>query len=422
MRVYDSLEQTLKELNKNPKIYLCGPTVYDHIHIGNLAPVLIFDFLIRVLRHSNENYIYIHNITDIDDKIIAKAKELSLKEEEVSQEYTAHYLEILKALNIIPPTYMPKVSEHIGEIQNTVQELLNKGFAEVENGDVIMKIEKISNYGELSKQKLNMLKSNEDFCLWKKMEDGKRWDSAWGKGRPGWHTECFTFISKYANSEVDLHGGGIDLKFPHHENENAHARALNSKPLAKIWMHIGHLHTEDGKLSKSSNKKFLVKDLLKEYSANTLRYLFLTNKYSLPLLINKDKLQEFNKEFESYLIALNQARSLLFINNISLIESSEISPEFLEILNNDLNLPTALTWLQKIKKELLRDLKNRDFDGIKKNYSILLEHLLFLGFQIPDIHTKENLILLNEWKEAQNSKEYSKADEIREELKRKKLI
>ncbi|AEW44888.1 Cysteinyl-tRNA synthetase [Mycoplasma haemocanis str. Illinois] len=422
LKLYDSLEQKLKVLPKNPKIYLCGPTVYDYVHIGNVAPLIIFDFLIRYLEYKKENYLYIHNITDIDDKIINKAKELNLKEEEISNKFTDHYFWVMDELNVIKPTLMPKVSDHIEDIQRDISSLLEYEFAYFKDKDIVMDIGKIKNYGCLSKQNLNMLKSNENFCLWKYMESGKTWSSPWGNGRPGWHSECFSFINKYSKGGVDLHGGGIDLKFPHHENENAHSEALYSKSLSQIWMYIGHLQTQDGKISKSTNKRFLVKDLLKKHSANSLRYLFLTSKYSLPLLVDENRIEEVEKEFDSYLLAINQAKTYLYLNGGAINSKHDLDSEFLNIFENDLNLPEVLTWLQKLKKEILTGIKEKKVEVVSKGGSRIIRHLEFLGFKIENEHTIENVALIDEWRNSLINRDYSKADEIREILKRRRIL
>nr|WP_216082991.1 cysteine--tRNA ligase [Candidatus Mycoplasma haemohominis] len=429
LQLYDSLSKQLKriELDKDNlvKIYLCGPTVYDDIHIGNIAPVIIFDYLIRYLKEKQLNVLYVHNITDIDDKIVNKAQQLGVEESEIANIYAEKYFELLKKLNVIWPTHTPKVSEHIEDIQNTIEQLMNKGYAEInEAGDVVFKLDLIPTYGELSKQNLNELTNISDFCLWKKIQFGKTWDSKWGKGRPGWHTECFTFIDKLCCQKVHIHGGGIDLKFPHHENENAHCRALYNTPLADIWIHIGHLSTPDGKISKSQNKKFLLKDVVDSYSPNLLRLFFLKNSYSTPSLVSYEILDDLNEELNSFLVAINKAISAIYIadNKYDLDSSTEINSEFLSFLENNLNLPSVLTWLQQLKKTLLTSIKNKQISEIKTHLSELKTHLEWLGFQIPNEHTPENLELLTTWKTHIEKQEWKSADEIRDKLIKLKLI
>lgn len=344
---------------------------------------------------------------------------------ELASFYEQKYFDLLKKLNIIWPTHTPKVSEHIEDIQNTIERLINKGFAEInESGDVIFKLDLISTYGELSKQNLNELTNLSDFCLWKRMHSGKIWDSKWGKGRPGWHTECFTFIDKFCDQKADIHGGGIDLKFPHHENENAHCRALYNLPLADIWVHIGHLSTKEGKISKSQNKKFLLKDIVDSYSPNLLRLLFLKNSYSTPSLISEEIFKDLSEELNSFLLAINKAISVIYIENNQYETNlkTEISSEFLSFLENDLNLPGILTWLQQLKKSLLTDIKNQQISETKIKLAQLKTHLEWLGFQIPNKHTPQDLELLRKWKTHTEKQEWKEADEIRNELAKRQLI
>lgn len=349
---------------------------------------------------------------------------MRISEEELSSQYESKYIEILDELNIIKPTFLPRVSEHIQEIQEIILRLIESGYAQKNGEDIIFNIEAIEEYGELSKQKLNQLKSSSNFCLWKKTTIGKTWDSPWGKGRPGWHTECFAFINKYLGLPIDIHGGGVDLKFPHHENENAHCRALHNSPLANIWIHIGHLSTDQGKISKSSNKQFLVKDLIKDYSPNLIRLIFFINHYSNPSLITHHKLKELHEEWKEFQAAINKAVSHIYINTKQLPKKYRcgISYEILEQFENDINLPQVLTILQTYKKNLLTSIKQKNVEQIQKWHATLHSTLIWLGFRIDDVHSAEHLQKLDLWNKLVNDKCWEQADKLRWELSRENLI
>ena len=266
MKIYDSLSNKNIEVTEPITMYCCGPTVYNDVHVGNIRPIITFDVLNRYFLFFKKQVKFVHNITDIDDKIIKTAKQNNENELELSNRYYLRYVNILKLLNIDTNMIMPKVSENLNGLISYIQELINSKHAYVSNGDVYFDVKSIDNYGCVSHQKIDELisgvrienssnkKSNLDFALWKKTTEGINWDSPWSKGRPGWHSECSYFINKYFGKQVEIHGGGVDLKFPHHENENAQNLAISHLNIAKIWMHVGHININNKKMAKSEGK------------------------------------------------------------------------------------------------------------------------------------------------------------------------
>ncbi|MDE6894410.1 MAG: cysteine--tRNA ligase, partial [Malacoplasma sp.] len=315
MKLYDYISQQNVEVsstNKTVKMYVCGPTVYNHVHIGNLRPIITFDVLNRLLIELGYKVIFIHNITDIDDKIINKALQEQKTEFEIAEFYEKKYLEILDVLNIHKQNMLfPKVSTHIKDIENYIKKIMENNFAYFKNGDVYFNTLKSNQYGTISNKKiddlligeksqLNSNKNNsQDFVLWKKTDIGLNWETEFSQGRPGWHTECACLINKYLGVQTDIHGGGVDLKFPHHENENIQNIAVVGKPLARIWMHVGHLNINNEKMSKSLQNFILAKDLLKTESANTIRWFFYQTNFSNPLNFTTENLNNSKNELES---------------------------------------------------------------------------------------------------------------------------
>lgn len=404
-------------------IYLCGPTVYDDIHLGNLRSIIIFDFLIRYLRHKKIFYKFVLNITDIDDKIIKKAQETGLQEEEISEKYKNNFLMVLKNMNVILPTDLPQVTENIHWIISTIQSVIDKGFAYEKDGDVLFDITKVNNYYEISNQKPEFLNSScqeeQNFALWKKTHIGKTWDSPWGKGRPGWHVECFSFIQHIFNDTIHIHGGGVDLKFPHHENENALSHAIFNRSLADLWIHVGHVQMNNEKISKSSNRGFIVKDLLEQYSNNVLRYIFLKTHYSKPCEINQEILNSMAVEWECFEKTIHSVKSLLILDDIEFKERFvQLSPEFFGYIEDDLDLPNVLMWLEERRNDLWKSVNEQNIEKTSENLNILISHLLFLGFQFKKIYTNENKEKLHIWKKLKIEKKYKEADELRDELKK----
>ncbi|WP_412032275.1 cysteine--tRNA ligase [Malacoplasma muris] len=435
MKLFSSIEKknkAIKIMNNKLSIYVCGPTVYNHVHIGNIRPIVVFDVLLRLLRTFKVDVNFVHNITDIDDKIIKQAKLENKTELEIGNYYLEHYKSILEKLNISKGIYFPKVSEHIGGIVKYIEFLVKKGFAYKVDGDVYFSIDKIKDYGIISNKYINDLevgarieenkskKSPFDFVLWKETKSGLNWKTKFSYGRPGWHTECAYLINKYIGRSVDIHGGGVDLKFPHHENENAQNIALCNVPIAKNWVHVGHLTINDTKMSKSLNNCVYVKDLLEIYSGNAIRWFFYQTGYSNPINYADEYMEQAEEDISKIIDDINMFKSYLIINNE--LRPVMLSPSIFELLLNDLNIPNTITFINAEIKNAHIALRQKEYDTLNLKYNILYTLLNVLGINIENIHTDQNIDLLLKWDKLKSDRNFVQADVLRKELIRNKLI
>ena len=287
MKIYNTLTDKLEEFipieKGKVKMYVCGPTVYNYVHIGNMRPVITFDMVYNYFKYLGYDVLYASNFTDVNPKIIAAAKELGITERDVADKFIKAYLSDLESYNCSKIDYRPRVIEHMEDIYDFITKLIEKDMAYEKDGDVYFRVEKIKDYGILSNQDINELKSGIrvevdekkesplDFALWRKTTEGEQFKSPWGLGIPGWHTECVVMINSLFGEKIDIHGGGVDLKFPHHENEIAQSIALNNNTLANYWMHNGHINVDGEKMSKSLNNFILAKDFIKLHKANVIK-------------------------------------------------------------------------------------------------------------------------------------------------------
>lgn len=438
MKIYEHISKELVDVsldNKNVRMYVCGPTVYNHVHIGNIRPIITFDVLNRVLTEIGYDVKFIHNITDIDDKIIAKAAEENKNELDVSSFYEKQYLEILDKLNIKKANMIfPKVSEHIKDIENYVQKIIDNDFAYISNGDVYFRTSKVLNYGEISNKQIDELevgeksinnskKENEkDFVLWKETSKGLNWKTNFSVGRPGWHTECSCLIEKFFKDQCDIHGGGVDLKFPHHENENAQNIAVNNKNISRIWMHVGHLNVDNEKMSKSLGNFILAKDILNQFDSNEIRWFFYQTNYTNPINFTYDNLMNSKISLDNIIKNLNTFKSYLHIND-SFNDSLKFDISYIELLRNNFSLPNIVTFINEKIKESNNLLRQKSFTNLNINtfnISYLLSNIL--GIKINNLHTEENIKLLKEWDFLKNNRDFNNADLIRNKLLEKNLI
>ncbi len=436
MRLHDTLsglEQKL-DISEKIKIYLCGVTVYDESHIGHARTIIIFDVLRRYLETKGVNVVLIQNFTDVDDKIINRAKFENKSTEEISSKYIKNYFADFDALNVKRATNYPKATEHIKDIQDFIQKLIEKDLAYVSKNGVYFSVGKFPEYGKLSKKKIDELQSGVrvdideskknplDFALWKFSDLEPTWNSPWGKGRPGWHIECSAMSIKYLGENFDIHGGGRDLIFPHHENEIAQSESFTSKQFAKIWMHIGMVTINGEKMSKSLGNIKSIRYVLENWGPNVIRLFCLSGHYSKPIDYSEDLLKE-------NLIKWRQAETCyyeLIHADSSCIHNSEeilvqIKKEFNDALESDFNTHLALSAFFKLVKETNRmaaerTLSKSDSQKIMPEYEILLN---ILGLNIPKISLDEKqeidaMIIKRE--QLRKDKQFEDADKIRDKI------
>jgi len=340
-------------------LYLCGPTVYNYCHVGNFRPPVVFDVLVRVLRKQFSKVTYARNITDIDDKINQAAAEEGVDISVISERFTQAYHDDLAALGVVPPDVEPKVTEHIAEIHQVIQTLIDKEHAYVAEGNVLFSVSSFDEYGQLSKRDPEEMlagaridvapyKNNAgDFVLWKPSKDDQPgWDSPWGRGRPGWHIECTAMCAAQFGETIDIHGGGHDLVFPHHENERAQSTCAHGKQYVNYWVHNGLLNMGSEKMSKSLGNVLLLKDLRKKMPAEVIRYVLLSAHYRAPVDWNDDVLEQTKNSLDRLYGTLRKLSDVQVPDDVG----EQIPAEFIGALHDDLNTPKALAELFALSK------------------------------------------------------------------------
>ncbi len=448
MKVYNSLTGRKEEFipleEGKVKMYVCGPTVYNFFHIGNARPFVVFDTLRRYFIWRGYEVKYVQNFTDVDDKIINRAREEGITAPEVSEKYIKEYFEDAKALNVLPADVHPKVSEHIDDIIDFVQTLIDKGYAYEADGDVYYSPRKFEGYGKLSGQNIDDLESGAriaigevkhdplDFALWKaqKEPDEIAWKSPWGMGRPGWHIECYTMARKHLGPTIDIHGGGQDLKFPHHENEIAQSEACNGVPFAKYWMHNGYITIDGVKMSKSLNNFFTVRDIRKLYSGDVIRFFLLSGHYRSPINFS-DVLMEQAKQGLNRIVTCVETLEHLEKNgtdDFSDADKEELKgldkyrDMFIEAMDDDLNTADAISAIFEMVSDInvyVRNGASKIF--AKEGIAHIKELTDVLGVmqhtEDEDSADPEIQALVDERQAARKEKNWAKADEIRDKLK-----
>ena len=449
MKVYNTLTRKKEELVPiNPDeltIYVCGPTVYNYFHIGNARPFVVFDTLRRYLKFTGQNVKFVQNFTDVDDKIINKAKEEGVEAIEVSEKYIEEYYKDAAALNVIKADVHPKVTENMNEIIEFVESLIEKGFAYEVEGDVYYATREFKEYGKLSKQNIEDLESGArimieekkkdplDFALWKKRkrDDEVAWESPWGLGRPGWHIECSTMSKKYLGKTIDIHAGGQDLTFPHHENEVAQSEACNSCTFANYWMHNGYITIDDEKMSKSKGNFFTVRDILEKYKGEVIRYFLLSGHYRNPINFS----EELMGQAKNSLARMENAKqNLLHLvkngdNEITQEEKKVIATfekykeKFMAAMDDDLNTADAITAIFELITVINTATKNgasKEMAQISLDKITELANVLgLLEVENDDEMDGEIERLVEERQQARKAKDFARADEIRDILKAK---
>lgn len=424
LKIFNTLSKKIepfKPLSDIVKVYACGPTVYNYPHIGNARPAIIGDILIRILRNIFKKIIYVRNITDIDDKISDKAKEEKVSIEIISLKYTKVYQENMRALNVLPPDIEPTVTQNIHSIIKMISSLLEKKHAYGEENHILFHVPSFKDYGNLSKRKKEEMiegarvevapykKDPMDFILWKPSKKNQPgWDSPWGKGRPGWHIECSSMIEAYLGETIDIHLGGNDLIFPHHENEIAQSTcAHNGKPLSTYWIHNGFISMDKEKMSKSEGNIVLIDDILKKHTGEVIRLAILSAHYKQPLNWNENLLVQANKNLENLYNVIGDEKNF---------KSVDPPKKFFDALLNDLNTPEALKELYKLSKG-----KNAK-DQLKSaaNYLGILQltktKWIDQKKKIKNLDEKKIEKLISDRNKARKEKKFPEADKIRNEL------
>jgi cysteinyl-tRNA synthetase len=430
------------------KMYVCGPTVYDYIHIGNARPIIVFDVVRNYLQYSGYDVNYVSNFTDVDDKLIRKAEQLGTTVPEVAERFIAAYYEDLEGLGIPHANAHPRVTESMDMIIRFIQDLVDRDYAYENGGDVFFRTEKFKDYGKLSGQNLEQLQFGirigvderkerpEDFVLWKAAKPGEIfWESPWGKGRPGWHIECSAMALHYLGETLDIHGGGQDLQFPHHECECAQSEALTGKPLARYWMHNGYIRINNEKMSKSLGNGILVKDLRARYKKEAIRYFMLSTHYRNPLNFNDETMEQSEKSVERIANAVTNLKHRLETSTegdgkipAELQEKLEqIHAHFREKMDDDFNTPDAITalfeWVSETNRVLQQDVVNKaelqllqdTFHGLNSVLRLYSE----VGEELLDEEIEQ---LIAERVEARKGKNWGRADEIRDLLASKGIL
>ena len=436
MKIYNSYTNSIEEFKtikpNEVTMYVCGPTVYNYVHIGNMRPCITFDMVANYFKYLGYKVTYASNFTDVNPKIISAAKELGLTEREVADKFINAYLEDLKNFNCVNIDIHPRVINNLDNIFDFITKLIEKGYAYVNDGDVYFRVRKIQNYGKLSNQNIEDLESGArvevdekkedplDFALWRKTTEGEQFKSPWGMGIPGWHTECVVMINDLFGEKIDIHGGGIDLKFPHHENEIAQSEALNNNNLANYWMHNGHINVDGIKMSKSLGNFVFAKDFIKQHEPNVVKIAMFKTHYRLPFNITDDLFNEAKLIDDKLKTVLKQAVVKMQLEHISYNQLKR-DEHIEEIMNEDFNTPNLITYLSELIKELNSAIRSNT--NISQSYDkiYLINQILGLYYDLPKL-TEEDVTLYNKWLASRNNKDFKTADELRNTLVNKNIL
>ncbi|MDA5110148.1 MULTISPECIES: cysteine--tRNA ligase [Brevibacillus] len=431
------------------KMYVCGPTVYNYIHIGNARPAIVFDTLRRYLQYRGYQVTFVQNITDVDDKLIRVANEEGTTVKEVADRYMAAYNEDLRALNVLPPDVQPRVMQTIPEIIRFIEGLIEKGYAYESEGDVYFRTGRFNEYGKLSHQPLDDLQAgarvevNEkkenplDFALWKAAKPGEvSWESPWGQGRPGWHIECSAMALKFLGEQIDIHAGGSDLVFPHHENEIAQSECYTGKVFARYWLHNGMLNINNEKMSKSLGNFLLARELIERYGGQLIRFFMLQGHYRNPINFSDDLLEQAANGLErittAYANLLHRLETARPEEPNGQAEEqarivSELRERFIAEMDDDLNTANAITVLFDLVKEANLYMRNQNVgrEQLAAYRDLLLELTGVLGLKLEqeqELLDSEVESLIAERTEARKSRNFARADEIRDLLAAKGIV
>ena len=445
MKIFNTLtnkKEEFKPLREGEvSIYVCGPTVYNYVHIGNTRPMIVFDVLRRTFEYLGYKVTFVSNFTDVDDKIIKAAKAEGITEKELTDKYIAAYEDVRRYLNLLFPTYAPRVTNTMDAIIKFIDNLVKSGYAYEVDGDVYFRVSKIDEYGQLSGIKIEDLvagaseridendkkEESTDFALWKKTDEGIRFDSPWSKGRPGWHTECVVMINDiFEGGKIDIHGGGQDLKFPHHENEIAQSMACHHHPIAHTWMHNQMINIDNQKMSKSLGNVIWAKDMVAELGCNVVKWFMLSSHYRNPLNLTEEVLNSVKKEVAKVDNVIKSVSLYLQVNHIANENYNKAAVDgMVGALEDDLNTSLALTKiLDQVKKlNLAFRQKEKNDKAIAIEYQTLLKMTAVIGFVFePRKLNAAELEIYQAWLEAKQNKDFETADKLRTQLIEKGII
>ena len=465
MKLYNTMTNKIEEFKtieeNKVKMYVCGPTVYNYIHLGNARPIVVFDTLARYFKYKGMEVDYVQNFTDVDDKIINKSIEEGISASEVSEKYIKCFFEDINRLNILESVKRPKVTENMAEIIEIIQKLIDNGFAYEKDGDVYFEVKKYKDYGKLSNQKIEELelgaridvseikKNPMDFALWKKKkkEGEPFWESPWGQGRPGWHIECSAMAKKYLGDTFDIHGGGQDLVFPHHENEIAQSKCAYHGNFANYWLHNGFIQINGDKMSKSLGNFFLLREILEKFSGNVVRLFILSTHYRKPINFSFENMEDTKKALQNIVKSMNKFEGIVEkyknektadIKNLDFSQKiDEFDKKFEDAMDEDMNTPQALaTIFDQIREtnkfiSVNKDELSKIYSEIEKSYESLKRKIgNVFGIEIEMENSAkeedgENMeltkklieLLIKLRSEARSEKNFKLSDEIRDELK-----
>ena len=438
LQIYDTFSNEKKLFEpidpSNVRMYVCGPTVYDFPHVGNARPVIVFDLLFRLLRriYGIDNVTYVRNITDVDDKIITAASENNEDIKSLTERTIKFFHDDADYIGALEPTFEPKATDYINDMIDIISSLIEKDYAYVSEDNVLFSASKFSKYGQLSGKNLEEMiagsrvevesfkRSSSDFVLWKPSKSSEPgWDSPWGKGRPGWHIECSAMSEKLLGKNFDIHGGGQDLIFPHHENEIAQSECANNEKFANYWLHNGFVNVEGNKMSKSDGNFVTVNQLKQKYQGEVIRLAMISTHYRQPLNWTENNLIECKKTLDKWYQLISE-------NNFS-FDNEKISSEVINALEDDLNTPKAISVLH----QLYKDCKSNDRNTVETflssaNFLGILMHTssewLSWGKEKLSIDEKQIELLISERKSARDNGNFEKADKIRNDLEHKGIL
>lgn len=450
IKLYNSLTRQKEEFKPieegKVKMYVCGPTVYNYIHIGNARPAIVFDTVRRFLEYVGYDVEYVLNFTDVDDKLIKAANELGEEVPDIAERFIKAYKEDVSKLHVQEAVHHPRVTESMEDIIAFIEGLIEKDYAYEVDGDVYYRTRKFENYGKLSHQSIDELRSGAriqvgekkddplDFALWKNAKDGEiSWESPWGEGRPGWHIECSAMAKKYLGETIDIHAGGQDLTFPHHENEIAQSEANNDKTFANYWIHNGYIQIENEKMSKSLGNFILVKDIVEQFDPNIIRFFMLSVHYRNPINFSQTVIEKTQNSFDGIqtayqnLLYRKETSVDLTDNQAQWMDSIDAHrSKFIQEMNDDFNTANAISVLFELAKDANRYLENKQTDTTVIDVFIeLFEEItgvLGLKLETEELLDEEIEQLIEERVQARKDRNFSRADEIRDLLDEKGII